>query len=192
MLGAQPTLSASFLYFSDDTRHSSVGATTPGVHVESPVRGALYGSHLDIHVVGRVSAGGETLTEYAGAPENYPENLSNSSALSSVVQVSWRRHWAIVDAQPLSAAQSRAPPLESQECAEDSFPPLLPRLIVRRKGFPYFDVLCGLFVLFFVFTEADTFFFTFDFWEIIGFSLFEAFEGICVCMFNPHPRILFH
>lgn len=64
-----------------------------------PRAGSLLGPRPDICVVGRVSAG-ETLTECGGAPGKCPENLSNSSALSSAVRVPRRRHWAIVDREP--------------------------------------------------------------------------------------------
>lgn len=62
----------------------AVGAIPPGVSAESPVWGVLFDSHLDTLLEEHLLV--ETLTEYSGAPEKYPENLSNACALSSAVR----------------------------------------------------------------------------------------------------------
>lgn len=129
-----------------DTRHSAVGAAPPDVHVQSPA-----GEPSLVHVLTYM-----LLEEclLVGDPDRghwSPRKISREFEQFRCTELSCpslrRRQWAIVGAQPRSAAQSRAPPLGSQECAEDSFSPLLPRLIVQRKAFSYFDVLCGFLFL---------------------------------------------
>lgn len=107
-----------------DPRCSELWAAPLGVHVQSPGRGASW-VHVLTYVLLEECLLVETLTEYSGAPGKYPENLSNSSALSSALRVPRQRHWAIVDSEPL------------RHCAGKGNLKNVPKI-----PFPYFDVLC--------------------------------------------------
>ena len=138
---------------------------------EQPHVDVLLGSRLALLLEECLLAA--TLTELNGGPEKYSENLSDSSALTSMIQVLQQKHWTIVDPE-LSALhkQWRHPtnlknvPKESSShfCNQSS-------LLEGRLSHIFMSFV-------FPSAEADTFSSAFDFWEIVGFSLFDASEVI--------------